>query len=307
MQKYSYHLVDVFTDQPFGGNQLAVFLSGQHLTAEQMQRIARELNLSETTFVLPAKDDANDFWVRIFTPSIEMQIAGHPTVGTAYVLAKEGFIDADEDEDSVTVKFEEGVGVIPVKLEFSDGIPSIITMFQPIPRFDKVYENRDFIAQMLSISADDLLSNYPVRNLYNGQTFTYIPVKSLDVIKRVKLHLDLWEQHYAEAPAKLSGVFVFTPETERPDSYVHSRMFAPPLGIPEDPATGAASGPLGCYLVKYGLAPAGHIIGEQGFEMGRPSIIHITIEQMGEDFTLVGVGGQSVAVGEGYFYDDLFD
>jgi trans-2,3-dihydro-3-hydroxyanthranilate isomerase len=299
MQKYHYHLVDVFTDQPFGGNQLAVFLNGHHLTPEQMQRITRELNLAETTFVLPAQDQVNDFWVRIFAPATEMKMAGHPTVGTAFVLAKEGFVDQE------MVRFEEGVGVIPVMLEYAEGTPSLITMQQPSPIFGTVFEDRPFFAEMLSLNLDDLMADYPIQLGWTGVPFTYVPIKSLDAMKRIRLRLDHLEKHYQDADTK--GIFALTPETERSTSTVHCRMFAPLLGIPEDPATGSGSGFLGVYLVKYGLAKAGRLISEQGFEMGRPSLIHITIERSGEDFTRILVGGQCVAMGEGFIYEDIFD
>jgi len=308
MQKLQYHLVDVFTDQPFGGNQLAVFTSGQHITPEQMQRIARELNLSESSFVLPAKDANSDFWVRIFTPGMEIPMAGHPTVGTAFVLAREGFIDTPTDDGEVTVKFEEGVGIIPVTLRFENGEPTLITMQQPLPTFGEVVPDRAKIAEMLSLGEADLDANYPIQEVSCGVPFLYIPIKNLDAMRRVKLRLDVWEERLKTASAP--HVFTFTPETALPGSTVHSRMFAPTMGISEDPATGAASGPLGAYLVKYGIAkgsPA-QIISEQGFEMGRPSLIHITIEHSGVDqITRVLVGGQSAAVGEGAFYDDIFE
>lgn len=304
MQKLRYHLVDVFTSTAFGGNPLAVFTAGHNVTStEAMQRIARELNLSETTFVMAAQDDANDFWVRIFTPAMELPMAGHPTIGTAYVLAREEFIDAEDD----TVHFEEGVGVIPVALQFSDGAPAMITMDQPIPEFGPILEDRAAIAQMLSLHEDDLLEGYPVQMLSNSMAFAYVPLTSLDAIRRFELRLDLWKPFYAQTGAH--GVHMFTPETETPQGTVHSRVSVYEAGVLEDPATGAASGPLGAYLVAYGLAPEGgpsNMIGEQGFEMGRPSFIHITIDHSGDNITRVRVGGQCVAIGEGFIYQDLF-
>lgn len=304
MQKLRYHLVDVFTSTAFGGNPLAVFTAGHNVTTtEAMQRIAKELNLSETTFVLPAQDDANDFQVRIFTPAVELQMAGHPTIGTAYVLAREQFIDAEDD----TVHFEEGVGVIPVALEFQEGAPTMITMDQPIPEFGPIIEDRAAIAAMLSLNEDDLLEGYPVQLVANSMAFTYVPLRDLDAIRRFELRLDLWKQFYAKTGAH--GVHMFTPQTETPNTTVHSRVSVYEAGVLEDPATGAASGPLGAYLVAYGLAPEGNpsvMMSEQGFEMGRPSFIHITIDHAGDNITRVRVGGQCVAIGEGFIYPDLF-
>jgi trans-2,3-dihydro-3-hydroxyanthranilate isomerase len=302
MQKLRYHLVDVFTNKAFGGNPLAVFTAGHNVTSsEAMQRIAKELNLSETTFVLPAEDDENDFKVRIFTPATELPAAGHPTIGTAYVLAQENFIDEE------LVHFEEGVGVIPVALQFEDGVPAMITMDQLIPEFGSILENRDEIAAMLSLEPDDLLEGYPVQVLSNGVPITYVPLRNLDAIRRFEMRLDLWKQH--QAATGTTGIHMFTPQTETPGTSVHSRVSALGAGIMEDPATGIASGPLGAYLVAYGLAPAGNpsqMIGEQGFEMGRPSFIHITIDHAGDEITRVRVGGQCVAIGEGFIYQDLF-
>lgn len=306
MQKLSYHVVDVFTETPFGGNQLAVFTSGQHVPEHAMQKLAREINFSETTFVMPPQDSANDFGVRIFTPAMELPTAGHPTIGTAFVLAREGFIDLAEDR--VTVRLEEGVGVIPVTLTFDQGAPDLITMQQPLPTFGAEIANRAAIAEMLSITPADLLEGYPIQVVSSGVPFTFVPLKNLEVIQRAKLRGDLWEKTLKDTAAP--KIFMFTLETENSQSTVHSRMFAPSLGIAEDAATGIASGPLGCYLVKYGLVSRekwGSMISEQGIEMGRPSLIHISIDYDGANFTGVRVGGRCVAVAEGYFYEDLFD
>jgi trans-2,3-dihydro-3-hydroxyanthranilate isomerase len=304
MQKLRYHLVDVFTSRAFGGNPLAVFTAGHNVTStEAMQRIAKELNLSETTFVLPAEDKQNDFKLRIFTPATELPMAGHPTIGTAYVLAQEKFIDAEDD----IIHFEEGIGVIPVALEFEDGTPAMITMDQPIPKFGPIIEARDAIAAMLGLQEDDLLEGHPVQLLSNAVPFTYVPLRNLDAIRRFELRIDLWKQHHAEMG--VAGIHMFTPQTETQGATVHSRVSALGAGVMEDPATGAASGPLGAYLVAYGLAPKGSpsdMISEQGFEMGRPSFIHISVDHSGDQITRVRVGGRCVAIGEGFIYQDLF-
>ena len=308
MQKFHYFLVDVFTEQVFGGNQLAVFTGGHHLNDGQMQRIARELNLAETTFVMPPRNDETDFYVRIFTPALELPTAGHPTIGTAFVLAREGFIDYAADDIETIILFEEGIGSVPVKLRFTSGEAAEITMQQNVREFETSPVDRATAAMMLSIVEDGLDSRYPVEIGSAGVPFLYIPVKNLEVIRRVKLRPDLWDQHLRNSAAP--QVYVFTTETEHSDSTVHCRMFAPGFDIPEDPATGIASGPLGCYLVKNGIvsdADSGSIISEQGFEIGRPSIIHIGVVRDGEIFSRVEVGGNCAAVGEGYFYEDLFD
>jgi trans-2,3-dihydro-3-hydroxyanthranilate isomerase len=296
MRKLHYHLVDVFTDRRFGGNPLAVFSNGRGLSTETMQAIAKELNLSETTFVLPPDDPANDWRVRIFTPAAELPMAGHPTVGTSFVLAWEHLVSVSEQQPGI--RLEENVGLIPVTFTFTDGQPVMATMQQLTPQFGPVFDDRETIAAMLSLEPA-ALDDYPLQVVSCGTPFFIVPLKTLDAVRNIRLRIDIWERALANFAS--SKVFVFTQQTEYPGSTVHSRMFAPSLGIREDPATGAASGPLGCYLVKYGLAadkPA-VIVSEQGIEMGRPSFIHIRIEQTGGQITGVFVGGQCVYVGQG--------
>jgi trans-2,3-dihydro-3-hydroxyanthranilate isomerase len=299
MRKLHYHLVDVFTDRVFGGNQLAVFTNGRGIKPETMQAIAKELNLSETTFVLPPENPENNYRVRIFTPGAELPMAGHPTVGTAFVLAREHMIDVGGDE--TTIKLEEGVGPISVQLNFENGAPGLIWMQQPLPTFGARFEDLGAIAEMLSIAPDAVETDLPVEVVSCGVPFLYVPLKNLESVRAVRFRLDVWER--ALGGFGVSGVFVFTKETELAGSSVHSRMFAPGLGIMEDPATGGASGPLGCYLVRHELFPVSRrmeFTSEQGIEMNRPSIIKIIIEQEAGEITRVRVGGQCRFVGEGY-------
>jgi trans-2,3-dihydro-3-hydroxyanthranilate isomerase len=295
MKKVKFYIVDVFTDQQFGGNQLAVFPEGNEVPEELMQKIAREINYSETTFVLPAENNKNDFKLRIFTPYLELPMAGHPTVGSAFALLKNNYIAPDKD----SIIFEEGVGDIPVA--FKERNNSLVTaMEQPLPVFGPKFES-DIMAKILSLSKDQILSDYPVQVVSSGVPFLYVPVKDLNAIRKIKLRMDYYEKYLAGFPT--NNLFVFTMETEQSSSFVHSRMFAPGYGIAEDPATGAASGPLGAYLVHYGLAEANKpLISEQGFEMGRPSLIQIEIAAEGKQIHSVKVGGQSVLTGEGYIY-----
>lgn len=296
MRKLRYQLVDVFTNERFGGNQLAVFTNGRGIPVAVMQQVAKELNLAEVTFVLPPDDSDNDWRLRIFTPATEMPMAGHPTVGTAFVLAREHLVDVHDDRTNI--RLEEQVGTIPVTYTFDEEGHLLISMGQPLPTFGAVFENRAAIAEMLSLDAG-ALGDTPVQAVSCGVPFLFVPVKRLADMKRIKVRLDLWERLLKDFEAP--HIFTFTREVETEGSTIHSRMFAPALGIPEDPATGAASGPLGCYLVKYGWVtdnPA-VIISEQGLEIGRPSFIHIRIDHLGGEFTGVSVGGQCVYVGEG--------
>lgn len=296
MRKLRYQLVDVFTNERFGGNPLAVFTNGRGVDAALMQQIARELQLSETVFVLPPDNPANDWRLRIFTPATEMPMAGHPTVGAAFVLAREHLVELSAERS--TIRLEEGVGPINVTFDFDEHGGLFIHMEQPLPRFGPVFPDRALIADILSLSSGDLL-DLPIEVASSGVPFLYVPLRSLEAAGRVKLRMDLWETALKDFAA--SQIFVFTPETVLVSSTVHGRMFAPALGLAEDAATGAASGPLGCYLVRHGLvgdSPA-LIVSEQGFEMGRRSLLYIRVEHEGDQFRFVSVGGQCVAVGEG--------
>lgn len=301
MRKLHYQLVDVFTDRAFGGNQLAVFPHEGELPDKLMQAIARELNLSETTFVSAPLDAQNDFRVRIFTPLAELPMAGHPTVGTAYVLAREGAIERSDTQTKVN--FEEGVGRIPVSVQFTDGAPDWIEMQQLLPKFGPRVDDVEAIAEMLSVDAEAITSTaLPVEVVSCGVPFLFVPLKDLKAIRKVRFRLDVWERSLrGTVPPE---VFVFTEEVETAGSRVHSRMFAPAYGITEDPATGGASGPLGCYLVRHGVVPAAprvELISEQGIEMGRPSFIKIGIEQHEGEITRVTISGQCRFMGGGYF------
>lgn len=301
MRKLRYHLVDVFTNRAFGGNQLAVFTNGRGISSEVMQNIARELNLSETTFVLPPKDAANDYHVRIFTPSAELPMAGHPTVGTSFILAREHMIERSSGDEAV-IKLEEGVGTIPVTIKFKDNQPDFIEMRQPLPKFGPCFDDKSVIAEMLSIPPEAIEKDLPLEVISCGVPFLFVPVKDLESVRSIRFRLDVWDRVLRDFAS--SQVFVFTTETENDDSSVHSRMFAPGLGVQEDPATGGASGPLGCYLVRHKVFPvlkaAAEFTSEQGFEINRPSFIKIVIEQDEDEISGVRVGGQCQFMGEGY-------
>ena len=293
MRHLAYHLVDVFTDRAFGGNPLAVFTDGRGIPDALMQSIAKELNLSETTFVLPPDEAKHDNRVRIFTPKSELPMAGHPTVGTAFVLTREGMLKKRE------IVFEEGVGPVPVSIELRDDGPGFIEMRQPLPKFGPRFEDVGAIAGMLSLDRRAIL-DLPLEVVSCGNPFVFIPIDTLESIRRIRFRADLAERIVKEAGA--TGVFVFTQEVEIAGSHVHGRLFAPGEGIIEDPATGSAAGPLGCYLSRYGLSEGGEetrLVLEQGIEMGRPSFLHIRIKRSGDEIAAVHVGGHSCYMGTG--------
>lgn len=301
MRKLHYHLVDVFTDRAFGGNPLAVFPNGRGVAAETMQAIAKELNLSETTFVLPSSDAQHDFRLRIFTPAVELPMAGHPTVGTVFVLAHERMIERTAGEQT-SINLEEGVGTIPVTIEWAHDEPCFVEMRQPLPTFGPRFADAETIAALLSLEPEAITSTgLPLEVVSCGVPFLFVPVRGLAEMRRIKFRSDVWER--ALEGFATSSVFVFTTEIEHAGSTVHSRMFAPIFGIAEDPATGSASGPLGCYLARHGVvasAPEVEIVSEQGIEMGRPSFIRIRIEQAGGEITGVRVGGRCRLMGQGF-------
>jgi trans-2,3-dihydro-3-hydroxyanthranilate isomerase len=295
MRHLPYHLVDVFTDRAFGGNPLAVFTHGRGIPDSLMQSIAKELNLSETTFVLSPDDPKHDFRVRIFTPKNELPMAGHPTLGTAFVLAREGMLAKSE------AVFEEGVGPVPVSIELRADGPGFIEMQQPLPKFGPRFEDGNAIAEMLSLDRS-AIRDLPLEVVSCGNPFFFVPIDTLESIRRIRFRADLAERIVTETRA--TGVFVFTQEVETASSDVHGRLFAPGEGIVEDPATGSAAGPLGCYLSRYGLtAGAGEVrsVLEQGIEMGRPSFLHIRITHDQENIGAVRVGGTCHYMGTGNF------
>lgn len=298
-RRLQYRVVDVFTDRMFGGNPLAVYLDGRDVSDAEMQSIAREMNLSETTFVLPPDDPANHFKVRIFTPGGELPMAGHPTIGTAFVLAREGMLPM-QGVDELDLRLEEKIGVIPVKMHVENGAPEMIWMTQPGPEFGPTILDARRAADMLSIDPADIDETLPMQIVSCGVPYPIVPLRSLDAVRRVRFRADI-------ARRELSGVgpteaLVFARGGETRGATVHSRMFAPEVGIPEDPATGSAAGPLGAYLVKHGAVaadPTATILNEQGFEMGRPSLLHVRITRAGDEIAEVQVGGRSVFVAAG--------
>jgi len=240
MRKLEYCLVDVFTEKPFGGNQLAVFTAAADVSAELMQKIAGELKLSETTFVLPPEDRKNDYRVRIFTPAVELPMAGHPTIGTAFVLARQKMIERRGGEAQTVVNLEEGVGNIPVTVQWRNDEPDYIEMRQPLPRFGLRFTDPRKIAEMLSINPEAITdANLPMEVVSCGVPFLFVPIVNLETVRKIKFRLDVWERVLRDFEAP--NFFIFTRETENSLADSHSRAFAPASGIMEDAATGGAS------------------------------------------------------------------
>jgi trans-2,3-dihydro-3-hydroxyanthranilate isomerase len=298
MRRLRFLQFDVFTREPFGGNQLAVFFEGDSLSDEKMQTIAREMNYSETTFILPPSDPKALCRVRIFTPAAELPFAGHPVVGTTFALAQEGMIRAGESP----VTLQLGIGLVPVELLYEDQRATFVWMYQPIPRFETWQGDADRLASALGLTTDDFDETLPIERAIVGVNHVLVPIRSLDAISRAHSGPDLLEA--LNLPDEHPGCFLFTLDRAEDGADIHGRMFAPAMGIGEDPATGSAAGPLGVYLLRHGrLAPdetgQTRVRLEQGIEMGRPSALDIAIAGSAESIEDVRVGGASVLVIEG--------
>ena len=291
--KLEYHLLDVFTRRQFGGNPLAVFPDSDDVPDRVMQSIANELNLSETTFIQKPRADASDCTVRIFTPKRELPMAGHPTIGTAFAILKNGLL---EPKSRGRLVFDEGVGPVTVDFRHDGGRPSDLWMHQLLPVFRDILDKAT-VARLLSLEASEVVPDCPVQVVSCGLPVILVPLRSLDSVRRVAVRQELLDSELRQIECR--ELFVFTLETENQESSVHCRMFAPRVGIPEDPATGSAHGPLGSYLFRYGLSDGTRIVSEQGFEMGRPSIIQVRICSAGCEIMDVLVGGECAVVGSG--------
>ncbi len=281
--------VDVFTERVFGGNPLAVFPNPEDLDEAAHLDIAREMNLSETTFIYPSESPEADFKIRIFTPTREIPFAGHPTLGTAHILWETGQIAPEKE----TVVLQMGVGPITVTKK-----ENALFMEQPLPEFGLTVKAMDQVAEALSIDPEDMESHYPVQVVSTGFPALYVPLKNLAAVQRVTLNLPVLKDVLGD----VDMIYVFSAETLNPGSTVHARAFAPFIGIPEDPATGSAGGALGAYLVRHhvieGLNPSGIVI-EQGYEMNRPSTLQVSVTESGGEIQSIQVGGRSRTVLEG--------
>lgn len=294
-----YLTCDVFTDRRFGGNQLAVFPDARQIDPALMHPIAREFNYSETTFVLPPDDPRHTRRVRIFTPGGELRFAGHPTVGTAHVLAATGEIALTGSETKIVL--EEGVGPVPVSIRAEGKQPTFAQLsVAQLPEVGPPPPDAQRLAAMLSLTPSDLAGGTAAPEAVScGTPFLFVPLRDTDAVRRARVRADLWAETLAGYWTEM--VMVFAMGGERPGSDVRARMFAPGIGVPEDPATGSAVVGLGGYLASRDQRGDGTLRWrvEQGFEMGRPSILDLEVDKRGGTITGVRVGGTTVLVCEG--------
>jgi trans-2,3-dihydro-3-hydroxyanthranilate isomerase len=292
MRQYRLVHVDVFTRTRFGGNQLAVVPEAAGLSDDEMQAIAREMNFSETTFVLPPTEPSADARVRIFTPGRELPFAGHPVVGTSFVLAR-----ASSKRD---LRLELRIGTLSVQADPGDGVIGEAEMEQHVPTFSPPPDaGPATLAGLLGLEPADLASETPAEIGSSGNPFLYVRLRSLDAVRRARGVADAMARYFAghDHPA----VYAFCTGGESPEAAAHGRMFSLALGadVREDPATGSAAGPAAGYLLRHELAGPGRLLLEQGYEMLRPSQIRVGLTVQDGTLTRVTVGGGVVLVTEG--------
>ena len=308
METYRFLQLDVFTSDALAGNPLAVFPEAEGLSDLEMQKIAREMNLSETVFVFPPGDDKALRRLRIFTPMRELPFAGHPVVGTWNALAREGVTPAPPGGTGlVTILQEVGIGILPVDIVFEGGTPSRVIMTQGRFEIRKKLETsreQQQVIEGLGLHREDLDDSLPMEVVSTGISSLAVPIKSLEALGRCRVNASLLSDAYLSAGA--IGVFAFTRETRTgPPAQAHARFFAPDDGIGEDPATGSASGALAGYLVTHealSLAVKGgdySFMIEQGDFMGRPSRIFAEVKSSAGQVERVRIGGSSVVVAHG--------
>ncbi len=291
MTGLTFYLVDVFAEEKYAGNQLSVIRNASALSSDQMQRIANEMHFSETTFILSDKEHNGGYDVRIFTPAREMPFAGHPTLGTAYVIRQH---IAEGTINKVVLNLK--VGQIPVTFEKDREGQEIVWMKQIPPIFGKIFE-ADQVSEVLGLDVNEIDSKFPIQEVSTGVPFVIVPLKTLDAVKRVRIDKDKHLQLTKETQAE---ILVFCPETYNKENNLNVRVFVDLFGIPEDPATGSANGCLAGYLSRHHYF-GDHVVNarvEQGYEIGRPSLLHLKAEKR-EGMIHVFVGGKVVMVARG--------
>lgn len=297
-----FYIVDVFAERKLAGNQLAVFCQAETLTTEQMQAIAKEMNYSETTFILSETPQNHGYPVRIFTPNQELPFAGHPTLGTAFILQH-----AIVQESVSIVRLNLQVGQIPVTVKYADGVIDVLWMRQNSPTFGKLLEVEE-ITSVLGLSSDQIDERTPIQEVSTGLPFIIVPLRNLAALQQATVNREALFKLIETTEAK--AILIFCPETRSTENHLSVRVFVEAIaGTPEDPATGSANGCLAAYLVQYAYfdqrsnAERGASIDirvEQGYEIGRPSLLLLQAKKEKEAFE-ISVGGKVILVAKGEF------
>ena len=288
-----FYIVDVFAEKKYAGNQLAVVRGAESLSTDEMQTIALEMNYSETTFILRDESRDGGYDVRIFTPVHEVPFAGHPTLGTAFVIQQEIM---GEPVEQITLNLK--VGQIPVSISYRDDQPSELWMHQRPPSFGPTFEP-EALAAALNLEINDFDTRFPIQDVSTGLPFVLVPLQSLSAIKRCRVNQEKFD-HFIKNSERAKAVFIFCPEPYSAENDLNARMFAPHFNVNEDPATGSANGCLAGYLVKHRYFGSDRIDVrvEQGYEINRPSLLKLRAQPKGDDID-VFVGGQVVKLAEG--------
>ena len=290
MKRLPFYFVDVFAEKKYAGNQLAVFRGAGELSSTEMQQIAREINFSETTFILSDEPTQGGFNVRIFTPREEVPFAGHPTIGTAYIIRNE-ILGGNAEQANLNLK----VGQIPVTFS-QDGYA---WMQQIQPTFGPQH-NSDVLADLLGLETAEIDGRFPVEEVSTGLPFFIVPLKNIAALKKAKIDKEKYLELIKFTEAK--GILVFCPETHEPGNDISVRVFVDYYGVPEDPATGSGNGCLAGYLIqhRYFGQESIDIRSEQGYEVGRPSLLLLRAARRDTSIN-ISVGGKCVLVAQGEF------
>lgn len=285
----TFYILDVFAETKYAGNQLAVMRHSADLTSDEMQLITREMNYSESTFILSDTPQNGGYDVRIFTPGEEVPFAGHPTLGTAYIIQQE-IIGKEVPEVILNLK----VGQIPVSFSYKDGKPDVLWMKQLQPAFFETID-AEAMASLLHVNVEDIYTHSPIQEVSTGLPFIVVPLNTLDAVRRARPETRELLRFVEKYTAK--NILVFAPEAYSSENNINVRVFTDYLGIPEDPATGSANGCLAGYLVKYRYFGESQVTArvEQGYEIGRPSLLLLDAEANGDNID-IRVGGKVVLV-----------
>ena len=294
MTKRTFYILDVFAEQKYAGNQLAVFRHVEGISDIEMQQIAKEMHFSETTFILSEEKRNGGYDVRIFTPEHEIPFAGHPTLGTAYVIQQEIIKEPVE-----TVILNLKVGQIPVTFKYSGEQIDILWMKQINPTFGAVFDPLS-LSRVLQIDEREIDGRFPIQEVSTGTPFIIVPLKSLNGVKQAEIDKTAYFELIKNLDAK--AILIFCPQACNKENDLHVRVFVDYYGIPEDPATGSANGCLAGYLVEHRYLGNDRIDirVEQGYEIGRPSLLFLKAEKKEGDIE-VFVGGKAIMIAKGEF------
>ncbi|MGD8505805.1 MAG: PhzF family phenazine biosynthesis protein [Candidatus Bathyarchaeota archaeon] len=292
MEELPFYIVDVFAEEKYAGNQLAVVRDAKKLSDTEMQKIAKEMNYSETTFIISDEKRNDGYDVRIFTPEKELPFAGHPTLGTAYVIQCE---IVKEPVKKIFLNLR--VGQIPVTFSYRDEHADLLWMKQVPPTFGQTFDS-EVLSNVLNLDAEEIDSRFPIQDVSTGVPDIIVPLKTLDAVKRARISKDEYFEFIKDIQAK--GILIFCPETYHENNDLNVRFFADYYGVPEDPATGSANGCLAGYLVKHRYFGKNRINlrVEQGYEIGRPSLLLLKADDKAGKIE-VYVGGKVVMVAKG--------